>query len=305
MISTKSLSTLALTVGLVVTANTPSAYAKNPELAKKLDRDFRNLEQKYAFRLGNLRKIDAGTRKYSYNIRTMTAEIKNAHKITRMLPECDAKFSKPKRKSCELARNWKKIYKGYLTQWVGKRVEVAVHRINGIIKAINNTGVLYGKDLKELGKSKKWIAEMKGKFTKLFDVLNIKLPPKIFAPIEAKIPEFKAALKKASKVKRWPSKSRHKNGSIKKAAVQAFRSAGLQVKRVGLEFPQWTIKKNSYGRPLYRFRNVTVMAKGRGEKFCRVYDGMSIKAQHKGGGRYAKPVLRFSGGERFLVSSCR
>jgi hypothetical protein len=189
--------------------------------------------------------------------------------------------------------------------WAKKRVERRAHRTKSVIKVLGDTGVLYGKDLEQLKDSKKWFAEMRAEFKKIFSYLDMELPAGILEPVKSLIRDFNVALKKAAKVNRWPKKSRHKDRPIRAAAVKAFRSEGLRVRRVGMQFPNWTIKKTSRGIPLYRFRNVTVMAKGKGESFCRVYDSLSAKSQYRGGGRFTRPMIKFTGGERFLVSSCR
>ena len=285
------------------------AEAKQIREEKKSERKYgravRDLEKRHMRRLGRLKKMDAGKRNFRYDVRAMEAEVRNMPKIERMVRECDAKFPNAKIKSCELARNWKKVYKSYLPEWAKKRVERRAHRTKSVIKVLGNTGVLYGHDLKQLRGSKKWFAEMRAEFKKIFSYLDMELPEEIFEPVKSLIPDFKVALKKAAKINRWPKKSRHKDRSIRAAAVRAFRSEGLKVRRVGMEFPDWTIKKTPRGIPLYRFRNVTVMAKGKGESFCRVYDGLSAKGQYKGGGRYTRPMIKLTGGERFLVSSCR
>lgn len=285
------------------------AEAKQIRQDKKAERKYgravRDLEKRHMRRLGRLQKMEAGTRKFRYDVRAMEAEVRNMPKIERMVRECDAKFPNAKIKSCELARNWKEVYKSYLPVWAKKRVERRAHRTKSVIKVLGNTGVLYGKDLEQLKGSKKWFAEMRAEFQKIFSYLDMELPAEVFEPVKSLIPDFKVALKKAAKINRWPKKSRHKDRAIRSAAVSSFRSEGLKVRRVGLQFPHWTIKKNSRGIPLYRFRNVTVMAKGKGESFCRVYDGLSAKGQYKGGGRYTRPVIQLTGGERFLVSSCR
>lgn len=279
--------------------------AKKTKGAGKADEKVEAFERKHGFRLSRLIEMDAGERDFAVDLKGMTAEVKNLHKIDKIVKDCEVQFAKNPPRSCQLARNYEDVYRAYLPLWIEHQLERAATQSAGTITSLEKRGVSYEVHIGQFQKGDKWIDEIGAEYKAVFGPFDLDIPQTAFAPFETQITQFNAALENAAKVSRWPESYSYEDGGIRKAVISTFKPAQLKVKRVGLVLPQWTIKKTPRGIPLYRFRNVSVMVQKRGESFCRVYAGMTANAQFTGGGRYAKPTISYTGGEQFAVSSCK
>lgn len=97
----------------------------------------------------------------------------------------------------------------------------------------------------------------------------------------------------------FPAKA---NASIKKAVKQTFskRTPSPKISKVLAKKTDWTIRKKSSGIPSYRWHSVQIVAKVKGDSYCRLYD-MEARQSYAGGGRWQKSVeINVTNGFRIL-----
>jgi len=115
-----------------------------------------------------------------------------------------------------------------------------------------------------------------------------------------------SALRKWSKRSQWKKqagKAKRRDSGGKRAVVRNLRSRGEKLVKLGVYNASWDVKVK-FNRPVERTKDTAVLAKAKGEKFCRIYH-VRIVEDHQGGGRYTKTKVYTRGFERFYVSACR
>lgn len=120
------------------------------------------------------------------------------------------------------------------------------------------------------------------------------------APDEA---AFKAAMAKATSKRRI---GKLHDGAREGVAAKAVKEAGIAYIATAVFEPADFIKKNEWGLPVYRVRDVGFLVKTNNEPFCRAYT-VSVSADYEGGGRYGTFTAdSFSvDKDQFVVSACK
>lgn len=206
--------------------------------------------------------------------------------------------------TCDIAANWKKYYNIYLTKSLSKYETGRVNYFKSTIKSLNEKGFLYDNALTRLKNPVKYIAELRGNYKKLYETMGEKMPAELFMSLKDAAKPFKAALKKASRTRRWDKKNRYKNRSVAAAFKRAARDNKLRFIKYGLSHVEFSVSKNNIGIPTKKYRSGSVMLKGK-DRFCRIYS-LTAYAQYSGAGHYLKPVTSFNASrDRFIVSKCK
>ena len=123
------------------------------------------------------------------------------------------------------------------------------------------------------------------------------------APGEANDAAFTAAMKKATSKRRIGTLH---DGAREAVAAKAAKEAGTAYLATAVFTSADTIKKNDWGLPLYRVRDVGVLVKANGESFCRAYTA-HVSAPYEGGGHYGTFTSDGFSVEKsqFAVSACK
>jgi hypothetical protein len=128
-------------------------------------------------------------------------------------------------------------------------------------------------------------------------------PAGVAATSEKNRKRFLDALTKAGASGRWPSHAKGTDKAIVAAVGPRLDKRGMKLVKFGLYESAWNIRRNGYGVPIERKQLVGVMAKKKGESFCRIYD-LEASQDHQGGGKYGATLFYETGWDSFVVTKC-
>ena len=291
----------------------------NRRLSRKYSRNFDRLFRKHQRFLYVLSQMDAGKKPPLISERLMQFQIRNIKRFKAFIDWCSKreyvhirpsykyKGYRSPAKACSLAKNWKPLYKRYLDSTVKRLLNKKASYLKGYLSNLKTSFKTSDVAMGLLKSPKEFTQKLKKAFTPVYTFIGAKFPTKNFAAYIATTKSFSTLLKKARRKFRYPrKKARYSCRSCKRAMRAAGRGKGFTLKRAGMMFRHWTIKKNRYKRPLKKYRTGWALYKKRGERFCRVYR-LTVNAQYKGGGRYTRPFLPDDILRRqdFIVSKCR
>lgn len=122
-------------------------------------------------------------------------------------------------------------------------------------------------------------------------------PKDWLAPIQDKIDELKSLLEKGAKERSWkqPPFSRPTEESMAKAKFLSFYK-GASVLKIGSNYKDWNMFKNSLGIPTNRFIRGLALLKFPNQEYC-IAEEWIVKQTYSGGGKWsASKVDSFGGG---------
>lgn len=121
-------------------------------------------------------------------------------------------------------------------------------------------------------------------------------PANWFAPIQDKINELKGLLENGWKERSWkqPPFSRPVEEGMAKTKFLSYYK-GASVLKIGSNFKDWNMYKNSLGIPTNRFIRGLALVKFPNQEFC-IQQEWIVKQTYKGGGWSASVVDSFGGG---------
>jgi len=283
----------------------------------KYNREFQRQFKPHQRVLGRLWSVKFPGKRFSQKMpKNMIKEIQASAKLKGFAEWCKGKpldklqniygrgkYLNPK-DTCDIAQNWKKLYKKYLNDQVTEMEKRIVKYQKSRMDDLASKGYLREYYIKELKNPQLLVDKNQKRYQPVYKALGMKMPAKLFTSIPTASKNFKKILRKAGRKNRWPRKARYKNGSAGRAFKRIVRKNGFSYRKYGLTYAHWSIRKNRLGIPLRKIRSGMVMVKKRGDRFCRIY-GMNATAQYKGGGRYATPVSYMNKrSERFIVTRC-
>lgn len=196
-----------------------------------------------------------------------------------------------------------------LADYVLKRIEDADKKSVAMVKR-------YLDDLDSEGKWNAWIdkkfasidkkvAEDRQYWEPLVKALGKELPAKQFTSQLQYWNQYgKKTIAKAAKKGRFESGTKRDSASLV-LAKKSLTKMGFKVLK-GVNTGGWTINKNHYGVPIDRIIGNRVMAKAKGETFCRVYE-FTTKQVYSGAGKWSRDrtISSIDDQDVYLISRCR
>jgi|GEM_PF-5904622 hypothetical protein len=199
----------------------------------------------------------------------------------------------------------KQILLGYVLKRIDKADKGSVEYIKTYLKNLDSKGSWNYRVDREFASLDKKAAKDREYWKPLLEGFGKELPAKKFtAQIAYWKQHGKKAIAKAAKKSRFEKGKKRDSASLK-LAKKSLKKMGFKVVK-GVNTGNWTISKNHVGIPLDRYIGNRVMAKAKGEKFCRIYEFTTTQT-YSGGGRWARgrTISSIDDQSTYLISRCR
>lgn len=120
----------------------------------------------------------------------------------------------------------------------------------------------------------------------LFVAAGLPIPPDLFAPCEAARAALWAEVDRLAPTWSWPTET-FKDGKLEGGATRTLAGLvkGAKVLKSAMLHSAWSINKNEYGLPTWKFRLGAVLYKASDSKWCQ-YRTFNATLEYSGGGRY-------------------
>ena len=208
---------------------------------------------------------------------------------------------KPK-DACALVAERTKLFKAWIPSAVEIYVDIKQRAYQKEVDEMTKHGWASSSSLERLAPvaMKKHAGEKLAAYNETASTYGVSIPASSFSSWNETAAKWPTAIKTAGKVKRPRSKA--SNGKVKGAFKKNMKTYGLKMLKLGLHSAQGSIVKRG-AMPLRKSWKGELLAKKKGESFCRLYR-VGAAGEYKGGGRYQAPKASNLNG-RFQVSACK
>jgi len=168
---------------------------------------------------------------------------------------------------------------------------------NAIKSSLNNTWHVVSDDIQKLLFTPDvWKAEL----AKVMNCSPASFPSNWMDRIKDNYNELKAAVENEGKTRSWKERSfqRPTEQAMAKAKFLA-KYSGASVLKIGSNYKDWNVFKNSLGIPTNRYVRGEAVLKIPGRPYCQAQEWV-VKQTYKGGG-FGASVVEFPGGAGYFV----
>ena len=241
----------------------------------------------------------------SLNVKQLLTDWQEAQSLDVVAAARSTKFASLNDPDCKDATHWKQtlasIYEAKFELEVARRA-AAIAREVGIIAAGDTTNE---SALDSGGKVAAYVEKTKKEFAPLFLTIGRPLPEQKLAPLVNAAKGFPDALTVSQKKAKYAA-GKFVDASATATTKAAFSKAGFSVLKISQVESTWTVLKDKYDIAVSRVRDSSVLAKKKGESFCRYYPDFTVKVQRGDEyGAYGAPFASSSVGNDFIVVGCK
>ncbi|MDQ3815834.1 MAG: hypothetical protein M3347_18150 [Armatimonadota bacterium] len=204
-------------------------------------------------------------------------------------PTGDEVLAEIKKKLAEAEPEYQRVvadFKKAEPAGVAEAIREEVDTLNKAIAGVKRHGWLDWFLARDVYISKDYLAARRKRFVQLYTAQGKTLPDGKLKPVEDKIAELKSTIDKNAPRWRFPTGKPH-NAAIEtrlKSALKA-RFPGATILKTALDGTDWTIRKNEFGLPRYRTRDVLALVKIPGQKWAWLIDSEFYQT-YSGGGTF-------------------
>jgi len=212
-------------------------------------------------------------------------------------------YAKEKSDNCAAAQNWRKVVVPYIEARAKVNVAASARQVDAEINNITTGQHTFEEFLAKGTNPDPFLATLDQSYTALFTAIGRPKPADLLAPVKTAIGAYPAAIGTA--VTKFKYKAGGKTDATVTAAVKKDATgSGVTVLKVSQNTPDWSIKKEGV-MPKYRYRDSSLLAQVKGEKFCRLYTPSS-RQEYAGGGKYSGNTSSgFDRTRRFSIAACK
>ncbi len=169
---------------------------------------------------------------------------------------------------------------------VAEAMRDEVDALNKAIAGVKRHGWLDWVMARDLYITKDYLAERRPRIVHPYTAEGKTMPADKLKPLEDKIAELKSTVEKNAPRWRFPTGKPH-NAAIEARVKNGIKAKfpGATILQTALDGTDWTIRKNEFGLPRYRTRDVLVLVKIPGQKWPWLIRG-EFDQTYAGGGTY-------------------